>query len=189
MRKGIIAVGAIVLLLVVIGATLGGYYNSFVSKSQAVDNQWAQVETQYQRRFDLIPNLVSATKATLKQEQKVFGDIAEARTRYSGAQSTGERVQAANQLESALGRLLVIMENYPQLRSNETVQQLMAQLEGTENRIAVERRRFNDVATQYNISVKRFPGVMFAGLFGFDAKPLFKSEAGAEKAPKVDLEN
>lgn len=188
MRKGLVVVGVAVLLLVVLSAIFGGYYNSFVSKSRAVDNQWAQVETQYQRRFDLIPNLVAATRGTLQQEREVFGDIAEARTRYSGAQSTGERVEAANQLESALGRLLVIMENYPQLRSNETVQQLMVQLEGTENRISVERRRYNDIATEYNISVKRFPGVMFAGILGFEEKPLFRSQAGAEQAPKVDLE-
>jgi LemA protein len=189
MKKGLIVTGVLVLLLVVIGAALGGYYNSFVTKSKAVDNQWAQVETQYQRRFDLIPNLVAATKGTLKQEQKVFGEIAQARTHYSGAQSATEKVKAANQVESALGRLLVIMENYPQLKSNETVQQLMAQLEGTENRISVERRRYNDVVTDYNTSISRVPGVFFSGMFGFNEKPLFKSAAGAEKAPKVDLGN
>jgi LemA protein len=150
---------------------------------------WSQVETQYQRRFDLIPNLVEATKGTMKQEQKVFGAIAEARTRYSGAQTGGEKVEAANQMESALARLLVIMENYPQLKSNETVQQLMAQLEGTENRIAVERRRYNEVVQDYNTTIKRFPGALFAGMFGFDAKPYFNSEEGADKAPKVDLGN
>ncbi|WP_286984757.1 LemA family protein [Candidatus Aquicultor secundus] len=189
MRKGLIVVGILVLLLVGLGVVFGGYYNSFVTKSKAVDNQWAQVETQYQRRFDLIPNLVAATKGTLKQEQKVFGEIAEARTRYSGAQTATEKVKATNQVESALARLLVIMENYPQLKSNETVQQLMAQLEGTENRVSVERRRYNEVATEYNISISRVPGVMFAGMFGFKERTLFKSEAGAEKAPKVDLGN
>ncbi|HEY3373753.1 MAG TPA: LemA family protein [Candidatus Aquicultor sp.] len=189
MKKGLIAIGAIVVILVVIAGIFTSYYNSFVSKSKAVDNQWAQVETQYQRRFDLIPNLVSATKGTLKQEQKVFGQIAEARTRYSGAQTPADKVKAANDVESALSRLLVIVENYPQLKSNETVQQLMAQIEGTENRISVERRRYNDVATEYNTSVARFPGVMFAGIFGFSEKQLFESAAGAENAPKVDLGN
>ncbi len=189
MRKGLIVVGVLVLLLAGLGAILGGYYNSFVTKGKAVDNQWAQVETQYQRRFDLIPNLVAATKGTLKQEQKVFGAIAEARTRYAGAQTATEKVKATNQIESALSRLLVIMENYPQLKSNDTVQQLMAQLEGTENRVSVERRRYNEVATEYNTSISRVPGALFAGMFGFSEKPLFKSEAGAEKAPKVDLGN
>lgn len=189
MRKGLIAIGVIVLVLVVVGIAMSGYYNSFISKSRAVDNQWAQVETQYQRRFDLIPNLVEATKGTLKQEQKVFGEIADARTRYSGASTPAQKVAAANQMESALSRLLVIVENYPQLRSNATVQQLMAQIEGTENRISVERRRYNDAATDYNTSISRFPGVVFAGMFGFKEKPLFKSQIGAEKAPKVDLGN
>ncbi|MCL6472622.1 MAG: LemA family protein [Firmicutes bacterium] len=189
MRKGLIAIGAVVLVLVVVGIVMGGYYNSFISKSRAVDNQWAQVETQYQRRFDLIPNLVEATKGTLKQEQKVFGEIADARARYSGASTPAQKVAAANQMESALSRLLVIVENYPQLRSNATVQQLMAQIEGTENRISVERRRYNDAATDYNTSISRFPGVVFAGMFGFKEKPLFKSQTEAEKAPKVDLGN
>lgn len=189
MKKGLIAVIALVVVLVGIGAILAGYYNSFVTKSQGVDNQWAQVETQYQRRFDLIPNLVSATRGTMKQEREVFGAIAEARTRYSGAQTPGEQVEAANQMESALGRLLVVMENYPQLLSNNTVQQLMAQLEGTENRISVERRRYNDIVRVYNTSVKRVPGALFAGIFGFDEKPYFESQAGAEQTPQVDLEN
>ena len=189
MKKGLIAVIALVVVLVGIGAILAGYYNSFVTKSQGVDNQWAQVETQYQRRFDLIPNLVSATRGTMKQEREVFGAIAEARTRYSGAQTPTEQVEAANQMESALGRLLVVMENYPQLLSNNTVQQLMVQLEGTENRISVERRRYNDIVRDYNTSVKRVPGALFAGIFGFSEKPYFESQAGAEETPQVDLEN
>jgi LemA protein len=189
MRKGLIAAGVVLAVLIVAGAVFGGYYNSFVGKNQAVDSQWAQVEAQYQRRFDLIPNLVSATKGTLKQEQKIFGEIAEARTRYSAAATPAERVNAANQLESSLSRLLVIVENYPQLKSNETIRQLMVQLEGTENRISVERRRYNEAVRDYDTSIKRFPGVMFAQMFGFKEKPYFKSDTGAEKAPKVDLGN
>lgn len=189
MKKGLIVAGIFILILVAAGMVFSGFYNSFVGKSQLVDNQWAQVETQYQRRFDLIPNLVNATKGALKQEREVFGAIAEARTRYSGARSSEQRVRAAGELESALARLLVIVENYPQLRSNENIQQLMAQLEGTENRISVERRRYNDAVTDYNVSIKRFPGVVFARMLGFNEKSLFKSEAGAEKAPKVDLIN
>jgi LemA protein len=189
MKKGLIAVGVIVVLIAVVVGMFAGFYNSLVAKNQAVDSQWAQVETQYQRRMDLIPGLVNATKGTLKQEQKVFGAIAEARTRYSGAQSSAQKVEAANQMESALSRLLVIVENYPQLRSNETVQQLMVQLEGTENRISVERRRYNEVVQDFNTSVKRFPAVIFAGMMGFKDKPYFESQKGAETAPKVDLGN
>lgn len=189
MKKGLVAVGVVVALLVIIGGILGGFYNSFITKSKAVDNQWAQVEAQYQRRFDLIPNLVEATKGTLKQEQKVFGMIADARTKYSGAATTQDKIAAQKQMDFALSRLLVIVENYPQLKSNETIQQLMVQIEGTENRISVERRRYNDLATEYNTGIARFPGVMFAGIFGFKDKPLFKSEAGAEKSPKVNLGN
>ncbi|HHH14119.1 MAG TPA: LemA family protein, partial [candidate division WWE3 bacterium] len=138
------------LLLVLLGFAaftilyLANFYNSLVRLQEEVNNQWAQVETQYQRRYDLIPNLVETVKGVAGQEQKVFGDIAEARTRYAGAQNPQERVDAANQLETALGRLLVIVENYPQLKSSESFNTLMAQLEGTENRISVERKRYNE---------------------------------------------
>ena len=162
-------------------------YNGFVRMDTAVDNQWAQVETQYQRRFDLIPNLVSSVQGVLKQEQKVFGDIAEARTRYSGASTVSEKVAAANQVESALARLLVVMENYPQLRSVEAVTNLMTQLEGTENRISVERKRFNDSVATLNAATKRFPSNLIASIFGFDAREYFEAAEGAEKAPKVEL--
>ena len=124
-----------------------------VRNQQAIDGQWAQVETQYQRRFDLIPNLVKSVEGIMKQEQAVFGAIAEARTRYAGAATINEKAKAATQLESALARLLVVMENYPELRSAENVTQLMDELSGTENRIAVERRRFNDLVKDYNTTI------------------------------------
>jgi len=162
-------------------------YNGFVTKNTAVDNQWAQVETQYQRRFDLIPNLVSSVKGVLTQEQKVFGDIADARTRYSGATTISDKVAAANQVESALGRLLVIMENYPQLRSVEAVTNLMTQLEGTENRISVERKRFNDNVAVLNAATQRFPSSIIAKIFGFSAREYFQSVEAAATAPKVEL--
>ncbi len=162
-------------------------YNGLVRTNAGVDNQWAQVEAQYQRRFDLIPNLVSSVKGILKQEQAVFGEIAEARTRYSGATTVSDKVAAANQVESALGRLLVITENYPQLKSSDTVQTLMAQLEGTENRISVERMRFNDNVTAMNVKVQGFPSSIIAKIFGFGPRELFKAAEGAATAPKVDL--
>lgn len=166
---------------------LTGTYNSLVNGREGVDAAWAQVETQYQRRFDLIPNLVESVKSVLKQEQKVFSDIAEARTRYAGAKSSEDKVAAANQVEGALSRLLVIVENYPQLKSSETVQTFMAQLEGTENRISVERSRYNETVRNYNVSVKVFPRNIAAGWFGFSPRTMFESEAGAATTPKVDL--
>ena len=176
----------IVLAVVVV---VGGYfwmsYNSFVSLNTAVDVQWAQVESQFQRRFDLIPNLVASVQGIMKQEKDVFGAISEARTRYAGAQSVNEKAAAASQVEGALGRLLVVMENYPQLTSGATVRDLMTQLEGTENRISVERQRYNDAVGVLNIKVQRFPSNIAAGIFGFDARELFKAAAGAENAPKV----
>lgn len=175
---------AIVAVLVLYGIVS---YNGLVRLNAGVDNQWAQVETQYQRRFDLIPNLVASVKGILKQEQAVFGEIAEARTRYSGATTVSEKVAAANQVESALGRLLVITENYPQLKSSENVQSLMAQIEGTENRISVERSRFNDSVTALNVKVQTFPSSLMAKLFGFNARDLFKAAEAAATAPKVEL--
>jgi len=176
----------IVLGILVLGAfSLIGFYNSLVGKSQAVEAQWAQVETQYQRRFDLIPNLVESVKGMMEQEKEVFGQIAEARTRYSGAKTVEEKVKAAGEVESVLGRLLVIMENYPELRSSENVSQLMDELAGTENRVAVERRRYNELVRDYNTTIKKFPGNLIAGMFGFSERSFFEAAEGAEQAPKV----
>ncbi len=179
-----VVVGVAVLIVLFFVLT----YNGLVRGNESVNTAWAQVETQYQRRFDLIPNLSESVKAVLKQEQKVFGDLAEARTKYAGAQSTEGKVAAANQLEGALSRLLVIVENYPQLKSNETVQTFMAQLEGTENRISVERSRYNESVRGFNVQVKTFPTNMIAGWFGFAPRSMFESVAAAKEAPKVNLE-
>lgn len=174
-------------LVVVVGMWVVGTYNGLVSSSQAIEGQWAQVQTQYQRRFDLIPNLVESTKGVLTQEQEVFGQIAEARQGYAGAATTEEQVQAAGALDSALSRLLVIVENYPELKSNQTVQDLMTELAGTENRISVERMRFNDAVRSYNTKVKTIPTSLVAGMFGFAEKPFFEAAATAQEAPAVDL--
>jgi LemA protein len=187
MKKLLIVIGAIVGLLLIFGLALAGVYNSLVTKNQAVDAQWAQVETQYQRRFDLIPNLVNSVKGIMAQEQAVFLGIADARTRYAGATTPQEQAAAANDVESALARLLVIMENYPQLRSIEAVTTLMDELAGTENRIAVERGRYNTEVRDFNTTIKRFPTVMVAGIFGFDQRTYFESFSGADVAPKVDF--
>jgi LemA protein len=176
----------ILAIVVVIVASYGwSIYNKMVAGSENVDNAWAQVETQYQRRFDLIPNLVESVKGMMSQEQEIFGQLAEARTRYSGASTISEKAEAATGVESALGRLLVIMENYPELKSAENVQTLMVQLEGTENRISTERKRYNDSAKEFNVMVKRIPAKWFASMFGFGEKIYFESAAGSENAPAV----
>jgi LemA protein len=181
--KKIIIIVVVVLAISAIYAV--GTYNSLVTLNVGADTQWKQVETQYQRRFDLIPNLVESVKGIMKQEQEVFSAIADARTRYSGATSANEKAITAGQVESALGRLLVITENYPQLKSSETVQSLMSQLEGTENRVSVERSRFNKDIEAYNLKVKRFPGSIVASIFGFSDRAYFEAVKGAEKAPEV----
>lgn len=158
-----------------------------VTQAEQVDNAWAQVETQYQRRFDLIPNLVESVKGIMDQEQRVFGTLAEARTRYAGAITVNERAEAATQVDSALARLLAVIENYPELRSAENVSTLMTQLEGTENRISVERKRYNDVVRTYNVTIKQFPGKFFADIFGFEERSYFESVDEADTAPKVEF--
>lgn len=177
----------LLIIVIIIGAWVWTSYNQLVTSNEAVDGSWAQVETQYQRRFDLIPNLVNAVKGVMSQEQEVFGSLAEARTRYSGAVNTNEKVVAASQVESALSRLLVIMENYPDLKSANTVQDLMSQLEGTENRISVARTRFNDQVRDFNVMIKRVPRNIVANLFNFDEKNYFEVAPEAQNAPVVDL--
>jgi LemA protein len=181
------AVGAVVVVGIIIAVSLIGMYNGLVTKSQAIDAQWAQVETQYQRRFDLIPNLVNSVKGIMKQEQTVFDAIAQARTQYGSATTVDAKAAAAGQVESALGRLLAIVENYPELKSSQNVTALMDELSGTENRISVERRRYNDLVREYNTKIKTFPTNMLAGMFGFTEKQYFQSVTGADQAPKVDF--
>ncbi len=176
----------VILILGVIGFFVGTY-NSIVELEQGVDAQWANVESKYQRRFDLIPNLVATVKGVTKQEFEVFSAIAEARTRYSGAASVDEKAAAASQVESALSRLLVIVENYPELRSSESFLALMAELSGTENRISVERDRFNNAVREYNVKIKQFPSNVVASMFNFKEKQFFEAVKGAETAPQVDF--
>jgi LemA protein len=175
-------------ITLLIGFPIIGSYNSLVNKDQAVDTQFANVQVQLQRRVDLIPNLSSSVKAALGQERAVFGEIAQARTQYGGATKVNDKVAASNQLEGALGRLLVIVEQYPQLQSNERIRDLMVQLEGTENRIAQERRDYNAVVSDYNRKVRSFPGSVVAGAFGFDKRLPFTATPGSEVPPSVNLE-
>ena len=174
-------------LLVAASASSGCSYNRFVTEEESVKAQWAQVENQLQRRNDLIPNLVESTKGFAQQERDVFQAIADSRAKLAGAQTTGEKIEAANEQTSALSRLLVVVEAYPQLRSSETFARLMDELAGTENRIAVERMRYNERVQAYNTSRRRFPGNITASIFSFDEYPLFEAPEGAKVAPKVDF--
>ncbi len=188
MKTAAIVLGSLTAIALVAGLWFMGSYNSMVQGNEQVELAWSQVETQYQRRFDLIPNLVNAVKGSMQQEQAVFGAIAEARTRYAGAPSgSNEKVEAANEYESAFARLLVIMENYPVLQSNQNVRALMDELAGTENRVAVERSRFNEEVRSWNVNVKSFPRNIIAGMFGFEVRDLFESAESADQAPVVDL--
>jgi len=179
----------LVLALVIAGASTssGCSYNTFVSKEESIKAQWAQVENQLQRRNDLIPNLVETTKGIAQQEKDVFGQIAESRAKMAGARTPEDTIQAANQQSAALGRLLVVAENYPQLRSSESFNRLMDELSGTENRIAVERMRYNERVQDYNTSRRQFPSNVTANLFGFKEYPLFNAPPAAEQVPKVNF--
>lgn len=177
-----IGIAVVLLLLFSIGK-----YNSFVAKTNAIEGQWKQVEVQYQRRFDLIPNLVESVKGLMEQEQKVFGDIAKARQNYAGARTAEDKVRAANEVEGSLARLLAIFENYPQIKSDQAVLRLQDELAGTENRVAVERRRYNELVQDYNTSIRTFPGNIFAGIFGFSSRTYFEAVSGSENAPKVEF--
>lgn len=181
----------VVIIGIVVVLALWGIsgYNSFVTMGEKIDGQWAQVESQYQRRFDLIPNLVSSVEGVMSQEKEVFLAIADARKGYSGAVTVEDKVKATAQVETALGRLLAIVENYPVLTSSQRVSELMVSLEGTENRIAVERMNYNNLVRDFNASVKRFPTMILAGIFGVDARSYFEIAEGAEVAPKVDFTN
>lgn len=192
------AIGAVVLLAVGMLVVWGiSSYNNMVSLDQAVIQSWAQVENQYQRRADLIPNLVNTVKGYADFEKEVLTKVTEARARVSQFNVTPEVLNdpqafakfqsLQGELSGALSRLLVTVENYPQLKANENFLQLQAQLEGTENRISVERKKFNEVVQSYNTTIKRFPASMMAGMFGFGEKQYFKAIQGAETPPKVEF--
>ena len=184
MKKYLIGIVIIILLIALYFFTT---YNRLITLNEAADGQWAQVETQYQRRFDLIPNIVSTVKGFAKQEQTVFSDIAAARTKYAGSSSINDKVNAANQVESSLSRLLVIAENYPDLKSSQLFSDLNTSLEGTENRISVERKRYNDTIQSYNLLVKGVPSAWVASRMGFVERSYFQSAPTAQNAPTVQF--
>ncbi len=189
----------IVIAVIVIGAIMWGMgiYNNLVGLDEGVSQSWSQVENQYQRRADLIPNLVNTVKGVANFEKETYTAVTEARAKVNQINMTPEMLSDPNAfaqfqsaqdgLSSALSRLLVTVENYPQLKANENFLQLQAQLEGTENRISVERKKFNEVVQNYNTTVRRFPASLIAGFAGFSQKQYFKAVAGSEQAPKVEF--
>lgn len=175
-------------ILVIIALWAWSGYNGLISKDEAVVSQWANVETVYQRRLDLIPNIVNTVKGSAAQDEKIFTTLAEARSKYAGSGSINEKAQAAGEVESALARLLVIVENYPDLKSQESFQALIAELEGTENRISVARMRYNEEVKAYNTTIRKVPRNILANTFGFARHDLFEAAQGAEEAPVVNFE-
>jgi LemA protein len=187
MSKGLKTILIIVAVIAVLFVPLIGSYNSMVSMEQNVNAASSNIDTQLQRRSDLIPNLVQTVKGYATQEKTIFTDIANARTKLAGAQSIPDKANADAQLSSSLSRLLVIVENYPDLKSNQNFRDLQVALEGTENRIAIARQDYNTAVTQYNTSIRTFPNSIISGMFRFEQKPYYKASQGAQEVPKVDF--
>jgi LemA protein len=189
MSKGLktllIIVGIIILIIVIPYSYIKGTYNSLVTMDESVKGAWAQVENQLQRRYDLIPNYVETVKGYAAHEKEVFVKVTEARSKVAGAGNIDEKIQANNQLSSALSRLLVVVERYPELKANTNFIRLQDELAGTENRIAVERRRFNETVKVYNIKIRTFPTNIIARMFGFEKATFFEVPKERQEAPKV----
>lgn len=196
MKKTLIIVGIIAVIVIIAYSFFKNTYNTMVTNSEQVDSQWAQVQNVYQRRADLIPNLVNTVKGFAQQEKDVLIGVTEARAKATSMNVNANDLspekmaafqQAQEGLSGALSRLMVVVEKYPELKSDQNFLELQAQLEGTENRITVERQKFNDITKVYNTHVKSFPNNMLAGMFGFASKPYFEAVKGAEVAPKVEF--
>ena len=185
LKTVLIVVGILVLVILVPLLYLKGTYNSLVTMDEGVKAAWAQVENQLQRRYDLIPNYVETVKGYARHEKEVFVKVTEARSRVGSAKSLNEKIQANNQLSSALGRLLVVVERYPDLKANTNFIRLQDELAGTENRIAVERRRYNEAVRIYNTRIRSFPTNIIAGMFGFEKATFFQVPKERQEAPKV----
>lgn len=186
--KVLIIVVAIFALIAVMGVTwFVGTYNSLVAADQDVDTAWANVETQYQRRADLIPGLVETVKGYASHERTVFTEVTEARSKWADAKTPQDKIDAAGGMDSAIARLLLVAENYPQLKASDNFRDFQVQLEGTENRIAVARTRYNEVARDYNVKIKSFFTSIVANMYGYEPKPYFEAKKGAEEAPRVNF--
>lgn len=184
-RGLLITIGVIVLLVLIFGGWLKGTYNRLVTGDEGVKTAWSQVENQLQRRADLIPNLVETVKGYAAHERETLTAVTEARARVAGAGTVDQQIEANEQLSGALARLMVVVEQYPNLKADQTFIRLQDELAGTENRISVERRRYNETAMSYNVNVRSFPTNLLAGMFGFDRARLFEAAPGAEQVPQV----
>ena len=189
MRGFLIVVGLLFILFIFLVSPVISFYNNVISKREAIRSQFSQIDVVLKRRYDLIPNLIQTVKGVAIQEQEIFLKIAEARTKYGSAITNEEKIKSANEIEGLLSRLLVIVENYPQLRSSESFNKLMDELSGTENRIAVERRRYNENVREYNMFIKKFPNNILANFFGFKEEPYFEITSIEREAPKVNFED
>ena len=182
-----LVLGALLLVVLIVGGYVRTTYNELVSQQEQTRTAWSQVENQLQRRNDLIPNLVETVKGYAKQETTIFTAIADARARIGSGQTVGQKIAASNDMSNALARLLVVVENYPQLRSSENFMRLQDELAGTENRLSVERMRYNEIVLAYNTHVRQFPSNLVASAFNFELKPLFEAPASAKVAPRVQF--
>ncbi len=180
-----LVLGGLLLIVLFVAGYVRSTYNDMVSQQERIKTAWAQVENQLQRRYDLIPNLVETVKGYAKQETTIFTAIADARARIGSAQTVPQKIAANNELSSALARLLVIVERYPELRSSENFMRLQDELAGTENRLSVERMRYNEIVLAYNTRVRQFPANLVASAFNFERHPLFEAPAAARTAPQV----
>ena len=196
MKKGTIALIVVVVLILLGGCSAGRAYNKMVTMEEGINKSWANVETQYQRRADLIPNLVNTVKGYAAHEQETLDQVIEARSRATQVTLNAEDItpdrlqqyqQAQGEVSQALGRLMMIAENYPDLKANQNFMELQAQLEGTENRISVARKDFNDASMAYNSYIRKFPANIIAGIFGFDTKSYFEAAEGTDRAPEVNF--
>lgn len=187
MSKGLKTTLIIIAVIAVIFLPLIGSYNSMVGLEQNVNAASSNIDTQLQRRSDLIPNLVQTVKGYAAQEKTIFTDVANARAKLAGAQNVTDKANADAELSGALSRLLVVVERYPDLKSNENFRDLQVALEGTENRIAIARQDYNNVVTNYNTTIRRFPNSIISGIFRFEQKPYYKASEGAKEVPKVDF--
>lgn len=185
--KKILIIGGVVLVLALFSvySLFKGSYNNFVTMDEGVKSSWAQVENQLQRRYDLIPNLVETVKGYAKQEKDVLVEVTNARARVGGAGKVSDKMAANNELSGALSRLLIVVERYPELKSNQNFLRLQDELAGTENRIAVERRRYNEVVQAYNVAIRSFPSNIVAGMFGFEKAAFFEAPTAAQAVPQV----
>jgi LemA protein len=192
-KKGLLGIVVVIAIIAVFAVIIGGWYigtrNNLVTLDESIDGDWAEIDNQLQRRADLIPNLVNTVKGYAKQEREVFIQIAEARAKLAGARTVGEKAQGYNELETALSRLLVVVERYPELKSNVNFIRLQDELAGTENRIAVARKRYNDSVRTFNTKIRRFPASIVARRMGFEKKEYFEIEERSREVPEVDFES